>query len=216
MYTSLWWNNRCIYFTTDLYLFLVLTVPQLTTKINYDNLCLQMKILLGPQEICNIVKSGYQEPSENSNQMVAQNTALKKMRVKDKLALYFLNNAVDKSSFEKIANVVSSKEACDILEVAYKGNDRFRHVWLQALRGEFEDLKMEDREQVTEYITRVEKVANQLGTNGVPMPASQVVEKIMRSLTDDFESIVCAIEKSKDLAVLSVEEFTRSFRPTNK
>jgi len=118
VYTSLWWNNRCIYFTTDLYLFLVLTVPQLTTKINYDNLCLQMKILLGPQEICNIVKSGYQEPSENSNQMVAQNTALKKMRVKDKLALYFLNNAVDKSSFEKIANVVSSKEACDILEVA--------------------------------------------------------------------------------------------------
>jgi len=75
---------------------------------------------------------------------------------------------------------------------------------------------MEDREQVTEYITRVEKVANQLGTNGVPMPASQVVEKIMRSLTDDFESIVCAIEKSKDLSVLSVEEFTRSFRPTNK
>jgi len=31
------------------------------------------------------------------------------------------------------------------------------------LRGEFEYLKMEDKEQVTEYITQVEKVANQLG-----------------------------------------------------
>jgi len=117
-----------------------------------------------------------------------------------------LYNAVDESGFEKIANVASSKEAWDILKVAYRGNDRVRQVRLQALRGEFKGLKMEDKEQVTEYITQVEKVANQLGRNGEVMPASRVVEKILRSLTDDFESIVCAIEESKDLLVLSVEE----------
>ena len=126
--------------------------------------------------------------------------------MKDKSALYFLYNAVDESGFEKIANVASSKEAWDILKVAYRGNDRVRQVRLQALRGEFKGLKMEDKEQVTEYITQVEKVANQLGRNGEVMPASRVVEKILRSLTDDFESIVCAIEESKDLLVLSVEE----------
>jgi len=69
---------------------------------------------------------------------------------------------------------------------------------------------MKDKEQVTEYITQVEKVANQLGRNGEPMPTSRVVEKILRSLTDDFESIVCTIEESKDLLVLSVEELVRS------
>jgi len=42
------------------------------------------------------------------------------------------------------------------------------------------------------------------------MPASQVVEKILRSLRDDFESIVCAIKESKDLSVLSVEELVGS------
>jgi len=42
------------------------------------------------------------------------------------------------------------------------------------------------------------------------MPASRVVEKILRSLIDDFESIVCAIEESKDLSVLSVEELVGS------
>jgi len=61
------------------------------------------------------------------------------------LALYFLYNAVDESGFEKIANVASSKEAWVILEVAYK-NDQVRQVRLQALRGEFEGLKMEDKE----------------------------------------------------------------------
>jgi len=187
-----------------------MTVPQLTKKTNYDNWCLQIKTLLGSQDIWDIVESGYEELAEDANQTVAQITALKKTRVKDKSALYFLYNAVDELGFKKIANVASSKEAWDILEVAYKGNDRVRQVRLQALRGEFEGLKMEDKEQVTEYITRVEKVANQLSKNGEPMPASRVVEKILRSLTDDFESIVCAIEESKDLSVFYVEELAGS------
>jgi len=42
------------------------------------------------------------------------------------------------------------------------------------------------------------------------MPANRVVEKILRSLTNDFESIVCAIEESKDLSVLYVEELVGS------
>jgi len=33
------------------------------------------------------------------------------------------------------------------------------------------------------------------------------VEKILRTLTDNFESIVCAIEESKDLTTLTVDEF---------
>lgn len=69
---------------------------------------------------------------------------------------------------------------------------------------------MEEKEQVTEYITWVEKVANQLYRNGEPMPASWVVEKILWSLTNDFESIVIAIEELKDLLVLSLEELAWS------
>jgi len=67
-----------------------------------------------------------------------------------------------------------------------------------------------------EYKEQVEKVANQLDSNGEPMSASQVVEKILRSLIDDFESIICAIEKSKDLSVLLVEELVGSLKATNK
>nr|KYP38812.1 Retrovirus-related Pol polyprotein from transposon TNT 1-94 [Cajanus cajan] len=187
-----------------------MTVPQLSKKTNYDNWCLQMKTLLGSQSLWDIVEKGFQEPEEDEDQSVAQIATLEKTRVKDKSALYFLYNAVDESGFEKIANAASSKEAWKILEVAHRGNHRVRQIRLQTLRGEFESLKMEDKEQVSEYITRVEKVANQLGRNGEPMPASRIVEKILRSLTDDFESIACVIEESKDLSVLSVEELAGS------
>lgn len=187
-----------------------MTVLQLSKKTNYDNWCLQMKTLLGSQSLWDIVEKGYREPEEDEHQSVAQIAALEKTQVKEKSALYLLYNAVDESGFEKIANAASSKEAWEILEVVHRGNHRVRQIRLQTLRGEFECLKMEDKERVSEYITRVEKVANQLRRNGEPMPASRIVEKILRSLTDDFESIACIIEESKDLSLLSVKELARS------
>ena len=36
------------------------------------------------------------------------------------------------------------------------------------------------------------------------------MEKILRSLTNDFENVVCAIEESKDLSKLTVEELAGS------
>ena len=53
-------------------------------------------------------------------------------------------------------------------------------------------------------------MANQLARNGETLPASRVVEKILRSLKNDFENVVCTIEESKDLSKLTVEELARS------
>ena len=47
---------------------------------------------------------------------------------------------------------------------------------------------------------------NQLDRNRETLSTCRVVEKILRSLTDDFENIVCTIDESKDLIVLLVEE----------
>ena len=42
------------------------------------------------------------------------------------------------------------------------------------------------------------------------LPETQVVEKILRSLTDNFKNVVCAIEESKDLAKFTVDELAGS------
>ncbi|XP_017410482.2 uncharacterized protein LOC108322762 [Vigna angularis] len=186
------------------------SLPQLTKKVNFDNWSVQMRALLESQDVWDVVESGYEEPTDDEGQTVAQLAALKKTRVKDKSALYILYRAVDESGFEKIVNAKSTKEAWQILEKVYKGDNRVKQIRLQTLRGEFESLRMEEKERVTEYISRVEAVANQICRNGEELPASRVVEKILRSLTDDFESIVCAIEESKDLSKLSVEELAGS------
>jgi predicted AlkP superfamily phosphohydrolase/phosphomutase len=77
-----------------------------------------------------------------------------------------LFQAVDESDFEKIADVTTSKEAWDILEKVFKGADRIKQVRFQTLRGELESMKMEELESVSNYITSVEAVVNQLIRNG--------------------------------------------------
>jgi Mg2+ and Co2+ transporter CorA len=63
---------------------------------------------------------------------------------------------------------------------------------------------------VSDYIIRVEVVVNQLKRNGEDMNESRVVEKILRSLTDEFKNMVCAIEESKYLVEMTVDELSNS------
>ena len=44
------------------------------------------------------------------------------------------------------------------------------------------------------------------------LPETWVVEKILRSLTKNFENVVCAIEESKDLATFMVDELASSLK----
>jgi gag-polypeptide of LTR copia-type len=49
-------------------------------------------------------------------------------------------------------------------------------------------------------------VVNQLIRNGEALTDAQIVEKILRSLTDNFENVVCTIKESKDLTKLTIDE----------
>jgi gag-polypeptide of LTR copia-type len=51
---------------------------------------------------------------------------------------------------------------------------------------------------------------NQLKRNEESLSEQKVVERILRSLIDTLENIVCVIEESKDLANLTVDELAGS------
>jgi gag-polypeptide of LTR copia-type len=71
-------------------------------------------------------------------------------------------------------------------------------------------LMMNTTEGVSDYITKVQTVSNQLKRNRENISEQKVVDKILRSLTDAFQNMVCAMEESKKLAELSVDELTGS------
>jgi precorrin isomerase len=92
----------------------------------------------------------------------------------------------------------------------FKGANRVKQVRLQTLHGELGSMKMKESESVSDYITHVQAVVNQLIHNGKTLTDVRVVEKILRSLTNNFENVVCAIEESKDLVKLTVDELAGS------
>lgn len=70
-------------------------------------------------------------------------------------------------------------------------------------------MKVKETKGFYEYITRVEIMVNHLSGNGKTLLA-RVLDKILRSLTNDFENMVCAIEESKGPQMLSVKELVGS------
>ncbi|KAI9180455.1 hypothetical protein LWI28_004937 [Acer negundo] len=92
----------------------------------------------------------------------------------------------------------------------YEGNARVKQSILLALHKEFETLEMKSGEKVSDYFSRVIFVANRIRVHGERMVDVTIVEKILRSLTDKFNYIVCSIEESKDIDSLSIDELQSS------
>ena len=81
-----------------------------------------------------------------------------------------------------------------------------KRAHLQQLRRTFETLEMKTGESVNDYFGRVMETGNDMRNYGEDIDDTKIVEKILRSLTDNFNFIVCLIEESKDIDLLTVDE----------
>lgn len=84
--------------------------------------------------------------------------ALRESRVTGQSVIYILYWVVIQSSFEKIVNDKSSKEAWQILEKVYKDDNHVKQIKLQTLMCDFKSMRMENRRRVIEYISTVEAI----------------------------------------------------------
>lgn len=91
-----------------------------------------MKVLLGTQELWDIVETGYEEPAEEVTLTTAQTTKLNENRRKDRRALLMINQTVTETVFQRITVAETSKKAWDILFTSYKGDDKVKMVRLQS------------------------------------------------------------------------------------
>lgn len=79
---------------------------------------------------------------------------------------------------------------------------------IQALRQEFETLQMDDTEKVQDYLSHVIVAASQLRALGHKLAESEVVSKVLRSLAPKFDFVAVAIEESKELSKLNLDDLS--------
>ncbi|XP_019442233.1 PREDICTED: uncharacterized protein LOC109346948 [Lupinus angustifolius] len=178
-------------------------LPVLDTK-NYDRRRIQMKAIFGFQEVYEIIQNGYQEIEDDANE--AQRTIFREFKKKDCKTLFLIHQCVDGANFEKIAGAKTAKEAWDRLEKSYEGAVKIKKVKLQTIRRKYELLQMEERETISDYLTKILTLTNQMKACGEEVRDQSVIEKVLRTLTLKYDHIVVAIEESKDLGAHKFEE----------
>ncbi|KAM1798885.1 hypothetical protein ACFX12_032910 [Malus domestica] len=69
---------------------------------------------------------------------------------------------------------------------------------------------MKEGESVNDYFGRTLTTANKMRIHGERMEDVVIIKKILRSMTSKYDYMVCSIEESNDLDILSIDELQSS------
>jgi hypothetical protein len=106
----------------------------------------------------------------------------------------------------KLMGCNTTKEVWDKLKSIYEGDPKVKQVNIQQLREEFENLKLDEKEDIATYFLRFDEVFNAIRGLGEELNESLVVQKLLRSLLLKYYAKVFAIEETRDLTELTMDE----------
>ncbi|BAT76324.1 hypothetical protein VIGAN_01430600, partial [Vigna angularis var. angularis] len=103
-----------------------------------------------------------------------------------------------------------TKEIWNILQEGYDNTGKVKKIKLQSLQRQYELLGMEEQEYVVDYIGRIQMVVNAMRACDKVVKDKKIMEKILRTLTPQYDHIVVAIEERKSVEDMKVEELQNS------
>lgn len=171
---------------------------------HYDFWSMTMENFLRSKELWQLVEDGI--PTVGATSTEVQRKSIADAQLKDLKVKNFLFQAIDREILETILDKSTSQAIWRSMQQKYQGSTRVKRDQLQDLRREFALLAIKDGEKVDSYLGRTLSVVNKMKSNGEVMDSSIVVSKILRSLTTNFNYVVCSIEESNDLNTLSLDE----------
>jgi len=171
---------------------------------HYDFWSMIMENFLRSKELWPLVIDGI--PKLGPTPTKAQQRTTSETQLKDLKVKIFLFQAIDREILDTILDKSTSQAIWRSIQQKYQGSTRVKRAQLQALRREFELLAMKDGKKIDNYLGLTLSIVNKMKSNGKVMDSNTMVSKILRSLTANFNYVVCAIEESNDLNNLSLDE----------
>ena len=96
------------------------------------------------------------------------------------------------------------------MDTTYEGTKKVKDTKLQMLTTRFEELKISEDESFDSFYSKLNEVIIGKFNLGEKTEDSKIVRKIIRSLPESFRAKVTAIEVSKDLDEIKVQELIDS------
>ncbi|GLT44469.1 hypothetical protein SLA2020_183630 [Shorea laevis] len=110
----------------------------------------------------------------------------------------------------------TAKSAWDTLQKEFEGDNRVKDNNLLTLKRQFEMLTMKETKTVHQYSTKLIDIINQIKLQGEDFLDKRVIDKIMVSVLDKFESKISTIEESNDLNQLTINELISKLKAHEK
>jgi FtsZ-binding cell division protein ZapB len=123
----------------------------------------------------------------------------------DSKAMNALFCAMDRNEFNRVSTSTSAYKIWHTLEVTHEGTSKVKDSKISVLVHRFEMFKMNDKETISEMFTRFTDIINSLIALGKVYTQVEMVRKLLRALTSDWEKKTTAIEEANDLSTLTVE-----------
>ena len=159
------------------------------------------------ESIWDSVENGYIKPTTAKFEWDKAALALANANSK---AINAILCAVSTDEFHRISHVEIAKESWKILETTYEGTKKVKDIKLQMLTTKFEELKMGDDEAFNSFYGKLNKIIIAKLNLGEKIEDAKVVRKILRYLLESFHAKVTAIEESKDLDEIKIQELIGS------
>ena len=98
------------------------------------------------------------------------------------------------------------------METTYEGTKKVKDTKLQMQTTQFEELKMSEDESFDFFYSKLNEVVIDKFNLGEKTEDSKVVRKILQSLPESFRAKVMAIEESKNIDEIKVQELVGSLQ----
>jgi hypothetical protein len=177
-------------------------IPQFDGQ-KYAFWSIRMKTYIQAQgfEIWQSIVDGYTVPT-----VPPTNDKAVKLGQNNSKATNALLNGLSETVFTKVAHCKSAKEIWDKLRNIYEGDSKVKATKLQTYRGQFEQLKMKEDENIAAYFLRVDETVNAIIGLGEEIEESVIVQKVLRSLPMRFDPKISSLEEREDLNSISMDE----------
>ncbi|XP_012442165.1 uncharacterized protein LOC105767199 [Gossypium raimondii] len=184
--------------------------PPVFTRENYHIWIVKMKTYLQAHDLWSVIENDAEPPPLRANPTIAHMRQHAEERAKKHKAMACLQNGVSDVIFTRIMACDSPKQAWEKLKEEFMGTDKTRQQQVMNLRRDFENLRMRESETIKQYSDRIMAIVNSIRLLGVDFTESRVVEKVITTLSEKFESKISSLEDSRDLSAISLSELINS------